>query len=205
MSNPNLQLCLYLLSFSCQPPKSFMTYRQQQKWIAGSIWDILSLFFISPLSVKLALGLSTIAYAMPFEAPGKTINLVPGLLFGLILLWQKSGITYGTGKIWGRITSQACWFKPSPPIHRSTPPSQHLHCTNRGHMYAGAREQGAPKVGQRKIQSDLIVTNIAISVNKSALLVNKSALSVRNWRNPEICTDWTLVFSNCPNSYIQLF
>ena len=37
--------------------------------------------------------------------------------------------------------------------------------------------------GQRKVpsmtKSDLIVTNIAISVNKSALLVNKSALSVQ--------------------------
>ena len=36
--------------------------------------------------------------------------------------------------------------------------------------------------GQRKVpsvtKSDLIVTNIAISVNKSALVVNKSALSV---------------------------
>ena len=36
--------------------------------------------------------------------------------------------------------------------------------------------------GQRKVpsmtKSDIIVTNIAISVNKSALLVNRSALSV---------------------------
>ena len=46
----------------------------------------------------------------------------------------------------------------------------------------GRRNRGG-KGGQRKVpsitKSDLIVTNIAISVNKSALLVNKSALSVQ--------------------------
>ena len=42
---------------------------------------------------------------------------------------------------------------------------------------------GGDKGGQRKVpsitKSDLIVTNIAITVQKSALLVNKSALSVQ--------------------------
>ena len=47
---------------------------------------------------------------------------------------------------------------------------------------AGTPKQG-DKGGQRKVpsitKSDLIVTNIAITVQKSALLVNKSALSVQ--------------------------
>ena len=46
----------------------------------------------------------------------------------------------------------------------------------------GRRNRGG-KGGQRKVpsitKSDLIVTNIAITVQKSALLVNKSALSVQ--------------------------
>ena len=46
----------------------------------------------------------------------------------------------------------------------------------------GRRKRGGGKGGQRKVpsitKSDLIVTNIAITVQKSALLVNKSALSV---------------------------
>ena len=47
----------------------------------------------------------------------------------------------------------------------------------------GRRNRGGGKGGQRKVpsitKSDLIVTNIAITVQKSALLVNKSALSVQ--------------------------